>query len=53
MAFRRLVDHYIEDNLLHVYFEITDDSRILYPDLMMTLLLYYSDGHGFDPKIRH
>jgi len=40
MAFRRLVDHYIEDNLLHIYFEITNGNRSLFPDLMMTLLLY-------------
>jgi hypothetical protein len=52
MAFRGLVDHHTEDNLLYIYFEITDDGRILYPGLVITLLVYYSDGPGFDPQIR-
>jgi hypothetical protein len=43
------VDHHTEDDLLYIYIETTDDSRNVYPDLVITLLVYYSDGPGFDP----
>jgi hypothetical protein len=52
-AFQGLVDHHIEDIWLYLYFEITDDSLILCQHLVITLLVYYSDGPGFDPQIRY